>query len=255
VTIPGAAKSGPIALSTLRRFAWHQPEWWVAGVIASAWSGVALAAFAGRAGEADHFAGHAVARAGGVDWTLEVGWLSLMAVAMMAPLTLPTLRHLSLTSLWSRRHRAQALFLAGYLGTWVAASAVIAAAIETIEAGPGRVVMTGSIFAIAAMWQFAETKRRALRRCSRTVAIGSRGWRADRDCVCFGVENAASCVITCWGFMAAVAAAGHSLGVMAVLFIVQLHERIVRRYLPVKGAVLVAAVGAWSLAMAAPMSA
>ena len=100
----------------------------------------------------------------------------------------------------------------------------------SMQIGLGRVVAMGSIFTAAALWRFAPAKRRALRRCSRTVPFADRGWRAERDRAHFGAISAASCVITCWGFMAALAAVGHGFVAMSALFVIQLHERIAPRY-------------------------
>lgn len=237
----------PTRPSRFRRWTWRHPEWWVVVAAIAAWAGIALMLLSAETTRGVH-GGHVVGRDDGLRWRIEDARVILMTFAMMGPLTLPTLRHLSFTSLWHRRHRSQALFLSGYLLTWVATGAGIAAAVEAIKVPLGGTVLVGGLSGSAALWQFAQRKRRAIRRCGRTVPVAAGGWRADRDCFRFGVESGANCVVSCCGLMAVVAAAGHSVGVMAVLFLVQLHERIARRYIPMAGAVVVGAVGVWSLA-------
>jgi predicted metal-binding membrane protein len=170
-----------------------------------------------------------------------------MATAMMAPLVLPSLRRLSLTSLWSHRYRAQALFLLGYLVTWVAVAGAISVAVMAAELRMGRLFTLGVVLIAAAMWQFAPIKRCALRRCDRTVPIAAHSRRADVDRACFGASSAKSCVFTCWGFMAVLAATGHGISAMASLFVVQMYERMADRYVPAAGVVVLAFLGAWAL--------
>lgn len=177
-----------------------------------------------------------------------VFWVALMATAMMAPLVLPSLRRLSLTSLWSHRYRAQALFLFGYLATWMASAGAISGAVMAVEGLGGRVPTLGLALIAAALWQFAPVKRRALRRCDRTVPIAAHLWRADLDRALFGVGSAISCVTTCWGFMVVLAAMGHGIGAMSSLFVIQMYERIADRYVPAAGVVVLCVLGAFGLA-------
>ena len=76
-----------------RRGAWRRPEWpWVALVVA-AWAALIAGAAAGP---------RAPASARG----------ALMVVAMMLPATIPVARAISFDSMWDRRYRSPALFVA-----------------------------------------------------------------------------------------------------------------------------------------------
>jgi predicted metal-binding membrane protein len=102
--------------------------------------------------------------------------------------------------------------------------------------------------ATAAAWEIGPIKRRELRRCHRTVPLAPRGWRADADCVRYGLTTGFSCLTMCWALMVACAAFAHSLPVMAVLFGVQLSGRYQRRPSPALAALAVLGVCLVSLA-------
>jgi hypothetical protein len=218
----------------VRTFAWRHPEWWIVAVSAGAW--IVLAA------RDDRSAHH------GADGPLTVAATALMVVAMMSPLVLPTLRHIALTSLRSYRHSMQGVFLVGYVGVWTLLTLALVAATGAAAAIISRALVMAVAGVAATAWQFARRKRRALRRCARTIPLPATGWRAFRDCARFGSVSAASCAATCWGFMTVATAAGHRIGVMALLFVAQLRERTARWYEPLPGAIAVAVVGAWMLA-------
>jgi hypothetical protein len=220
---------------------WSHPEWWVVVAAAAAWAGLAYLQWTPAGGPTGH---HAHDTPGYSVLGTAVATAALMGAAMMAPLVLPTLRRISLTSLWRRRHRAQLLFLTGYLATWTAAIV----ATEGLVAGAGNLLGRMPAIALAtagaAAWQFAPSKRRALRRCARSVPIPPRGWRADVHCLRFGASSVRSCAVTCLPMMVTLVAAGHALVPMLALSAVQLHERIVSDYRPAAGALVIAVVGA-----------
>jgi predicted metal-binding membrane protein len=60
-------------------------------------------------------------------------WL-VMTVAMMVPLTVASIRTTAARSLWSRRERAVAGFLLGYLGPWLIAGMAVTM-LATVLAG------------------------------------------------------------------------------------------------------------------------
>src|SRR5690349_19066680 len=93
----------PGAFEQLR---WRFPEYWMLALSAAAW--VAVAA---RAGVHVHRPGAAW------NWW---HWM-LMVAAMMLPLKIDGVRRIAERSLWPRRHRAIAGYLAGYLGVWALA--------------------------------------------------------------------------------------------------------------------------------------
>lgn len=187
---------------------------------------------------------HALGLGGSHSFAVGLAWWAAMAVAMMVPVTLAAVRHVALSSSWPRRHRAVAVFLAAFLGVWVAVGALLVAVNGMVVARFGPAVTVVVAFAAAAAWQLSATKRRWLRRCGRTVPLAPRGWRADWDCARFGAGAGWSCVVSCWALMAATVAAAHSLVVMAVLFGVQLSERSRRRPASVASALVIVGAGA-----------
>lgn len=216
------------ALGRLRRIGWRHPEWWVVAV--------ALAAWALLAGLAAAHASHP---------HMSHGMLGMVAMvaAMMLPLTLANVRHVALSSLWRRRHRAIAAFLAGYLAVWIAVQAGITGGWRLLASFAGWQVAVGATVIVAALWEISPARIRRLRRCHRTVPLAPRGWRADADCALYGVTTGLSCVAMCWAIMAACVAFAHSLPVMAVLFGVQVSGRYQRRPVPALAALAVLAAG------------
>lgn len=221
-------------IAALRVAERRHPEWWVAALAVATWV-VLLITQLGH--------GHGL---GGPLWTDPAARLLLLAamvVAMMAPLVLPTVRRLAHASLRSRRYRAGAFFLAGFVAAWIVVVVVTDGLVlvgSGVLGGPVTVVL---VFAGAAAWQYGEPKRRALRRCAMTVPTALRGWRADRDCVRFGALVAVGCVGTCWAIMAAAATAGHGVAAMAALGAVALHERRSAHYDPDVGAGVLVVLG------------
>jgi predicted metal-binding membrane protein len=206
-----------------------RPEWWIAVVVVLAW--VALLAGVGWHGDEAGYAARGVAavelhahghatpatdpahgphhESGGLlaalsDWTL-------MTVAMMAPVTLPAVRHVGFNSIRRRRQWAMALYFAVYVGVWVAFGALVLAgerlARETFGFD-GRVLLALAL-AIAAGWQLTRVKRQALFRCRRTVPLPPIGLRADMGCARFALQQGWRCMISCWALMVVMAVVGH----------------------------------------------
>jgi predicted metal-binding membrane protein len=181
-------------------------------------------------------------------------WLGVMVVAMMLPLTLPSVRHVADSARGWRRHRAALGFLAAYFAVWMLAMGAIAAAWSAAALLAGWTMAAGIAVAAAVAWEMAPAKRHLLHRCRRTRPIASGGWRADGDCIRFGSAAGADCVASCWALMALCVAFGHSLAVMAALFGVQLAGRYVRRPSPALAAAAVLAVCLASIAARAGWS-
>jgi predicted metal-binding membrane protein len=130
-----------------------------------------------------------------------LGWC-LMTSAMMTPLTLPLLRHVAARSFAPRRHRAAGLCLVGALAPWPLTGLgwlLLLAAAPSWTNSSLRIAACG--FLLAALWQLAPMKRRALQRCHRTLPLSPQGWRADLDCVRQGLAHAHACVTSCWALM------------------------------------------------------
>ena len=139
------------------------------------------------------------------------GW-ALMAVAMMAPVALPGVRHVGFNSIRRRRQWAMTLYFAVYTGLWVAFG-VLALASERLARetlGLDRRVLLPLALAVAAVWQITRVKRRALFRCRRTVPLPPVGLRADAGCARFALQQGWRCMTSCWALMAVMAVVGHS---------------------------------------------
>jgi predicted metal-binding membrane protein len=200
----------------LRRLGWRNPEWWVVMAAAVAWLLMASISYS--------HASHAGIAAGRhhVQHTLGV---VVMVLAMMVPLTITNVRHVAQSSLWRRRHRAIAGFLVGYLAVWFVLQTIIVETWGLLAPLVGWGTAGGVAMVAAALWEIAPIKRQRLRRCHRTVPLAPRGWRADTDCVRYGMSTGFSCVTMCWALMVAATAFSHSLMVMSVLFGVQVSGR------------------------------
>jgi len=217
----------------LRRIGWHHPEWWAVMAAAVAWMFMA--------GMSRTHASHTESIPGIGHGQCTLGMV-YMVIAMMLPLTLTNVRHVALSSLWRRRHLAIAAFLVGYLAVWIVVQSAIGGTLGLLAPLVGWETAGGVAMVAAALWEVAPTKRQRLRRCHRTVPLAPRGWRADADCVRYGVTTGFSCVTMCWALMIAAAAFSHSFMVMTVLFGVQLSGRYQQRPSPVLAALSVLAV-------------
>jgi predicted metal-binding membrane protein len=174
---------------------------------------------------------------------LDPGSIDSAAAWVLMPLSRLGLRHAALSTFWSRRHRAVGLYLAGYLGVWVAAGALLMVGAFALASLTGWQLVTAGAFATAVGWQFTAAKRRALRRCDRRVSVPGDGWHADRASLGNGVVSGLACAANCWAIMAAVVAAHHAVPIMLALFAAQVQERRMWRYDPMPIAAWIAVVG------------
>ncbi len=213
--MPRLTATGPAAASWAD-WAGDHPEWWALGLSAGAWCGLLWRHAADPGGALCH-TGPAAGFADAIGASWRSGALTgmllgcvLMVIAMVPPMAVPLVRHVAARSFAVRRHRAVAGFLAGITGVWLLAAGaalIVLAGQPWVSAESHAAVGLG--FLLAAGWQFAPLKRRALLRCHRTVPLASAGWRADRDCLLFGAGYAGGCVGSCWAMMLAAVLAGH----------------------------------------------
>jgi predicted metal-binding membrane protein len=235
----------------LRRIGWRYPEWWVVMAAAVAW--MVMAGMSHPTGMSHPHASHTGITPGGGHGQGTLGMVA-MVIAMMLPLTLANVRHLALSSLWRRRHRAIAAFLVGFIAVWIVVQTAIVGGMWGVLAPlVGWETMGGIAMVTAALWEVSPIKRQRLRRCHRTVPLAPRGWRADADCAHYGLTTGFSCVTMCWALMVAAAAFSHSFMVMAVLFGVQMSGRYQRRPSPVLVALAVLGVCLLSFAADFPI--
>lgn len=149
------------------------------------------------------------------------GW-TLMIIAMMVPFVIGQIRFTAERSLWRRRHRAIAGFLAGYVTCWTLAGLFLLG----IHASPRAAAIA---FLAAAVWQLTPQRRVAMASCHRTVPLAPHGWRADVATLRYGWSIGRSCVLTCWLAMAGCALTGHGVPVMLALAGLAYAERVARR--------------------------
>src|SRR5262245_57621725 len=132
---------------------------------------------------------------------LLVGW-ALMCAAMMLPLALPAARHVAVNSFSPRRARALAVFVAAYLGVFIAPGLLLPLLDVAL---PGRDVHAGALVGLglllAAAWQVTAWKRWAVLSCSGTVPLPPAGLAADRACAEFGLRQGLRCLAACWPLM------------------------------------------------------
>lgn len=159
-------------------------------------------------------------------WLL-LSW-TLMLTAMMTPLLGTSLGHVARASLPRRRWRAPGLFLAGYLGVWLVAMAVLTVAVAGLSLLGGAQAggPLGATIGLALLWQGSATKRRQLENCHATAPLPSSGLAAEWGSLRFGLARGANCVAACWALMAVPLAVtrGH-LWLMALVWIPMLLER------------------------------
>jgi predicted metal-binding membrane protein len=132
---------------------------------------------------------------------------ALMALAMMVPTAMPAVRHVAGTSLYWRRRRAAAEFLAIFLALWIAFSLLALDPLASLGPANSAIALVIAL-AAASAWQLTPLKLRALRACHRSRPLPPRGWRASAGVAAFALRNGTACLASCWAMMAAAALAG-----------------------------------------------
>jgi len=157
------------------------------------------------------------------------GEWTLMIAAMMFPLLVPMIGHVAARSFADRRERSVALFVTGYALTWATAAAAASVALIAARAGVSSLGLASSAGLIgcvlAALWQLAPAKQRAVNRCHGTVALRPFGRAADGDAMRFGILHGTRCVRACLPTMVLPLLGGLGIGAMAVIFTILLAER------------------------------
>jgi predicted metal-binding membrane protein len=219
-------------LPSWERFVWRYPEWWSLGLSAIAWLLLIVSTGSGMGHQRalHHQPDHPMAASlsGAVyRWLAETASWQLMVVAMMVPLVLVSIRTTATRSLRVRRTRGVWGFLIGYLGSWLVIGAVCLTLLVALNLGAWSPapVFAAIGFSVAAAWQLAPLKRRALRGCHRTAPLAPRGWKADCDCMRYGWMIGLRCIVSCWAMMLACLLAGHSLAAMVSVTIIAVAER------------------------------
>jgi hypothetical protein len=183
--------------SPIREWISDHPTWWCVVAIIAAWAYMVRHALA--------HCGHAHHHVGALPVEL-FGWMTMVA-AMMFPLILTPLDEVAARSLWARRHWAMALFILGYLAPWMVGGLPVVVLRERL-AGHAYAA-TAIVFAASAAWSLVAFRETALTTCHRVVPLAPFGWRADLDCVRYGLTVGWPCLLTCWPLMVACSLSGH----------------------------------------------
>jgi hypothetical protein len=202
----------PKPAARLQYFFWSHPEWWTLAICGLAWA-VMLRNGSGLSGHGHHV---------GTFGQEFAGWM-WMVVAMMLPQVIYEVRRTADDSLWGRRNRAVAGFLTGYLAPSLAAG--IAAAFLRQGSWTHAPAAPALGFAASAAWMLLPGRRRVLIACHQRLPLAPTGWRADYDCLRYGVVIGAACLRRCWPLMLACTFSGHSLVAMAGGLVVSVVER------------------------------
>jgi predicted metal-binding membrane protein len=253
ITAPGRPGVGRVPDAVVR-FHRRHPEWPVLLLAGAGWAVLVRlhlttppAAGVGHHGGPGAHPGPATTTAGPAllaDWCV-------MVTAMMVPTAAPALRRVAVNSLRRRRHRAMAVFLAGYLALWFAfglgAVAVLLALDAVLPPAVDRGLVPAALLLVAAGYELTSRKRRFLRACHLPFALPPTGRRADAACARFGVRHAGACLGSCGALMLAMSAAGHRglLLVVIVTAVVTAQKLLVagtRLGLPVAATLVVAAL-------------
>jgi predicted metal-binding membrane protein len=173
---------------------WLQPEWWAVALAGGAWLAVSARALAGG----DHLSHTGTTIAGAV-----TQWI-LMIVAMMVPTLIDSIREVAGRSFWHRRHRAVAVFLAGYLSAWILFGALLAVPAAALPPELRRNLLP-MVLLIAAAWQLSPVKWRSVMACHRRIPLAPSGWAATRDCLKQGWAIGHPCIVACGPLMIACA--------------------------------------------------
>ena len=138
----------------------------------------------------------------------------IMAVAMMAPASLPAVRFVATNSLKNMRVLSTTLFLSSYLSVWVVFAVVVAAAgaaaATYLPVGAIGIEALPIVLLMAAVWQVTPMKRIAMRACHYGPMLPVTGRRAIAAYVGFGLRYGISCLGSCWLLMLAMYTARES---------------------------------------------
>lgn len=138
--------------------------------------------------------------------SLALGWV-VMLMAMMLPTLIAPIAHVVDRSFRRRRKRAVALFLAGYIVTWMLIGPALLGGLVLLRSLlPAGWLPPLAVIAFATVvWQCSPAKQRCLNRNHRHPPLSAFGFAADRDAARFGWTHGIWCIASCWALMLLVA--------------------------------------------------
>jgi len=231
--IPTLARpsDGPGAAAATRRLG---PSLLLLVAIGGAWAAIVLVQLTGTAATLHH---HALIEGGPPLWLaiplFVLGWL-VMVVAMMLPASLPTIRRVERaipSAAW--QGRAQAAFVAGFLGVW-AAFGILAflgdvVVHDVVDATPWlaarRWLVEVSVLILAGAYQLMPLKQRYLAACRHPGDLAPPSSLTAQDATRLGLHHGLACLACSWALMLVMSGEGFaSLPWMAALTAVMAYE-------------------------------
>jgi len=149
-------------------------------------------------------------------------WL-VMILAMAPPLLLREIGHVWRASLRRLRRLTIAVFLCGYVGTWLIAGIALSALSGWFTAGAARVAFAA---ALVGLWHCSPARQRRLNACHRVPPLRVFGIAAPWDSVRYGISTGCACAAACGPIMLiALLVTDHHLVAMAVASVAITVER------------------------------
>lgn len=164
---------------------------------------------------------------GGIFTATGLAMITLMTLAMMAPLAVPGVRTVAFTSLWWRAGRAVLWFFGAFGLTWAVMAIVLAPFAAALGGALGSPATAAGVLLLAcAVAEFDPRRGDLSRSCDRPMRLRAIGSDADVDCVRFGALTACRGVRLCALPMIAMLALPSSLLVMALVTGLSVTDRI-----------------------------
>ncbi|HEU5151755.1 MAG TPA: DUF2182 domain-containing protein [Iamia sp.] len=211
-------------------------------VVGAAWLVLVLAPLTtgpSGAGQGVHHHHHAGASgAGGPAPTVDLRLLAVMVVAMMGPLLVEPLRHVTRRTFPRLRARRAAAVVVGYLGPWLVASVGLALVADGAATALGRAGAVAAALVLAVVWHGTPAHQACLNRTHRHGALAARAHRGDGAAVAAAAGHAGWCIATCGPVMLVAMAAGHGVLAMAGATLWMVAERAEPARRPAWGPVL-----------------
>ncbi len=151
-----------------------------------------------------------------------LGWFAVVWVTMMAAMMLPSLVPMAITYAGASREPARspgaatAVFVGGYLLTWLGAGVVAYGFIQGVRAldlswlawDRGGPYVAGGVIVAAALYELTPAKATCLRHCRNPELLTSHRRPGLSGALAMGLEHGGYCVGASWALMAALFAVG-----------------------------------------------
>ncbi|NQZ07745.1 MAG: DUF2182 domain-containing protein [Algicola sp.] len=153
----------------------------------------------------------------------------MMLIAMMFPLLALQVNHIVFAMPGFRRFRSILIYLFGYSLLWL----LFLAAVLGLQAIAASLSIDTSIYPLLGVGCFilvtiliwSKNHPVIMASCSATMSLGIMGWRADIDCVKYGLKTAKNCIRSCWLPMLALILTNHAIGLMFLVTLALWYER------------------------------